>query len=93
MPKDEFDPEDPMELNGAVFLTEEDTTNTMCECFIEEFMRMGYGPDQMMLLFRNPHYLGMHMVWQNRGERFLRDSIAATFARWGQAVTWPTPTP
>ena len=28
------------------FLTEEDTTDAMCECFIEEFMRMGYSASQ-----------------------------------------------
>ena len=84
MPKDEFDPQDPLELNGAVLLTEEDTTDAMCECFIEEFMRMGHGPKQILALFQDPHYLGMNMVIQNRGEQFVRDCIAETFARWGR---------
>jgi hypothetical protein len=89
MPKDEFDLADPLELNGAVFPTREDTTDAMCECFIEEFMRMGYGPEQILALFRNPHYLGMNMVMQNRGEQFVREVITETFARWGRRVTWP----
>jgi hypothetical protein len=89
MPKDEFDPEDPLELNGAVFLTPEDTTNAMCECFIEEFLRMGYGPQQILALFRDPQYLGMNMVMQNRGMQFVRHSITEAFARWGRTVTWP----
>ena len=38
MPKDEFDFEDPFELNGMAFLSHEDTTNDMAECFTEEFM-------------------------------------------------------
>ena len=62
MPKDEFDPDDPLELNGLAFLTQEDTTDVMCECFIEEFMRMGYNPKQILALFRNPQYLGMNLV-------------------------------
>ena len=33
MPKDEFDFEDPLELNGVAFLTEEDTSAEMAECF------------------------------------------------------------
>lgn len=33
MPKDEFDFEDPFELNGMMFLSHEDTTNDMAECF------------------------------------------------------------
>jgi len=89
MPKDEFDFEDPFELNGMAFLTHEDTTNDMAETFIEEFMRMGYGHKQILALFRNPHYLGPHMALEKRGEPFIRDLIADVFARWGRKVEWP----
>ena len=68
MPKDEFDFEDPFELNGMAFMTHEDTTNDMAECFTEEFMRMGYDHQQVLALFRNPHYLGPHMALEKRGE-------------------------
>ncbi len=91
MPKDEFDFEDPLELNGVALLTNADTTDEMCECFVEEFMRMGYNPKQILALFRNLHYLGMNMVLQNRGEVFVREAIAETFKRWGRPVTWPAP--
>ena len=84
MPKDEFDFEDPLELNGVAFVTEEDTTDAMCECFIEEFMRMGYDHKQIQALFRNPHYLGMYMVLEKRGEQFVRERVAEVFARWGR---------
>ena len=86
MPKDEFDFEDPFELSGMVFATEEDTTDAMCECFIEEFMRMGYNAKQILSLFRNPHYLGMNMVLEKRGEDFIRQRIGEVFARWGKAA-------
>ena len=89
MPKDEFDFEDPLELNGMAFLTHEDTTNDMAETFIEEFMRMGYGHKQILALFRNPHYLGPNMALGKRGEPFIRDLIAEVFARWGKTVQWP----
>ena len=89
MPKDELDFDDPMELNGVGIASEEDTTEAMTECFIEEFMRLGYNAKQILALFRNPHYIGMNMVVQNRGEQFVRDRIAETFARWGKPVTWP----
>ncbi len=92
MPKDEFDFEDPLELNGVALLTDEDTTDAMCECFIEEFMRMGYGAKQILALFRDPHYLSMNMVMQNRGEQFIRAAIAEVFARWGRTVAWPAAT-
>jgi hypothetical protein len=89
MPKDEFDFEDPFELNGMAFMTHEDTTNDMAETFIEEFMRMGHGHKQILALFRNPHYLGPNMALEKRGEPFICDLIAEVFARWGKAVTWP----
>jgi hypothetical protein len=89
MPKDEFDFEDPLELSGVGLLTGEDTTGPMCECFIEEFMRMGYNARQILAMFRNPHYIGMNMVLQNRGEPFVREQIETVFARWGRAVTLP----
>jgi hypothetical protein len=89
MPKDEFDFEDPFELNGMALLTHADTTNDMAECFTEEFMRMGYNHKQVLALFRNPQYLGPHMAFEKRGEPFIRDIIADVFARWGKAVTWP----
>jgi hypothetical protein len=89
MPKDELNPEDPMELFGVGLLTEEDTTAAMSECFIEEFMRLGYNHKQILALFRNPHYTGMNGVWQTKGEAFVRDAITEMFARWGRPISWP----
>ena len=89
MPKDEFDFDDPMELSGVGLMTTEDTTEAMAECFIEEFMRLGYNHKQVLALFRNPHYLGMNMVLQNRGEEFVREKITEIFSRWGRTVSWP----
>jgi len=89
MPKNEFDFDDPMELNVVSLACEEDTTGAMAECFIEEFLRLGYNAKQFLALFRNPHYVGMHLVVQHRGEAFVRHKIAEVFSRWGKAVTWP----
>ncbi len=91
MPKNEFDFDDPMELNGIGLVTDEDTTDAMTECLIEEFMRLGYNHKQILALFRNPHYLSMNMVLEKRGEPFVCDYISEVFARWGRVVTWPTP--
>src|SRR5688572_14825481 len=92
MPKDEFDFEDPFELNGMAFLTHEDTTNDMAETFIEEFMRLGYNHQQLLALFRNPHHLGPHMAFEKRGEPFIQELIVDVFARWGKKVEWPNVT-
>jgi hypothetical protein len=91
MPKDEFDPEDPMELRGVALSAPEDTTEPMTECFIEEFLRLGYGPGQILALFRNPHYTGMNMVLHNRGEAFVTAKIAEVFGWWNRPATGPDP--
>ena len=88
MPKDEFDFEDPMELSGVVLATEEETMDAMCDCFIEEFMRLGYDHRQIFSLFKNPHYLGMNMVLRERGEDFIRRRISEVFVLWGKSVAW-----
>jgi len=89
MPKDEFDFEDPLELNGVSVECAEDTTAAMTECFVEEFLRLGHNHKQILALFRNPHYLGMNLAMEKRGEQFVRDTIAEVFARRGKVVTWP----
>ena len=91
MPKDEFDFEDPLELNGMAVLSSEDTTDDMAECFAEEFMRLGYDHRRILALFANPHYLGPNLAFQQRGETFIRDLIAGVFARWGRPAPWPDP--
>ena len=89
MPKDEFDFEDPFELNGMVVQSRDDTTREMAETFVEEFMRMSYSHKQILALFRNPHYLGPNLALQKHGEPAVRDLITEVFARWGKVVTWP----
>jgi hypothetical protein len=91
MPKDEVDPRDPLELRGVGLVTEQDTSERMAECFIEEFLRLGHDADQILALFRNPHYTGTNMVWQNRGEAFVRAKISEIFGWWKREVHWPDP--
>jgi|SRR6266496_1411678 len=88
MPKDEFDFEDPFELNGVGLVSNEDTTEAMTECFVEEFMRLGHNHKQILAMFRNHHYIGMNLALQKRGEPFVRDMITEVFARRGRAVAW-----
>jgi hypothetical protein len=88
MPKDEFDFKDPFELNGMAFLTHEDTTDAMAECFIEEFMRIGYSHTKILALFRHPRYIGPNMAFEKRGEAYICDLIEEVFARRGRPVSW-----
>lgn len=87
MPKDEIDPEDPLELHGIALLTGEDTTDAMAECIIEEFLRLGHGPEQILALFQNRHYTGPNMVLQNRGEAYVLEKIREVFGWWGYSPT------
>jgi len=89
MPKDEFDLDDPLELNGVALYTDEDTSREMAACFVEEFLMLGYNHKQLLALFRNPHYLGINMVLQNKGEPFVKKVISDIFARWGKKIEWP----
>ena len=90
MPKDEFDFEDPLELNGMAFLTVEDTTDAMCECFIEEFMRMGYSAKQILAplsqsaLSRHEHGPGKSGASRLFVSHRLEPSLAG-----GGTVNWP----
>jgi hypothetical protein len=88
MPKDEFDFDDPLELNGVAIYTDEDTQRDMAECFVEEFVRLGYNHKQLLALFRNPNYLGMNMVLLNKGEAFVKEVIGDVCARWGGKIEW-----
>lgn len=88
MPKDEFDFQDPFELNGMVVPTAEDTTREMAECFTEEFLRLGYGSEQILALFRNPFYIGPNLAFERHGEAAVRETIEEVFARWGRQATW-----
>jgi hypothetical protein len=84
MPKDEFDPEDPLEAVAVQLPSDEDTLVPMAETFIEELMRMGYSQKQIFDLFQHPHYAGLLMVTRARGTAFVRQLIADTFRKWGK---------
>lgn len=54
----------------------------MARCFIEEYVRMGYGTQAMVELCRNPFYRGLHAVWRSRGERTVRRMIEEALRQW-----------
>jgi len=74
MPYDDPDPTDPMTLHGVgVETDDENATVDMAECFIEEFVRMGFSQERLLRLFENPGYAGPHRAYRILGE----DRIAA----------------
>lgn len=73
-PKD-FEEDDPMELVGMVIGTNDDMMEEMGLTFIDEFLRMGWPPDAIIGLFRDPFYRAPHSILCKRGERYVIDLV------------------
>jgi len=76
----EFDPEDPMLLNGTVLPLRDArqaarVSEEMAECFIEEYLLVGYSPEQILYFFKTPFYRATHAVYRERGEAYVRGLI------------------
>ena len=86
MPEEPFRPEEAFEFFGVgIPTTKEESERAereMAQCFIEEYVRMGYSPEFILGLCRNPFYRGLHGILQTRGEAFLRGLIEDTVRQW-----------
>jgi hypothetical protein len=74
-----FESEDPFETVAVAIATVEDTTDEMARTFVEEFALLGFNAERVLSLFRNPFYAGAHMIYERRGEEFVRDLIREVF--------------
>ena len=72
--------EDPMELSGVEI---DGDPELMLRLLVEEYARLGYGLEALMVLARDPFYTGFHGLWQLYGEASLKQRIAAVLARCG----------
>jgi len=75
MPYEEFDVEDPMDLVGMVLPGEPGQLETMAECFVEEYVRMGWDEPRLMTLFVNPMFMATHRIYRQKGEKYVRELI------------------
>ena len=82
MPHDKFVDEDPMDLVGLVLPGEPGQLEAMAECFVEEYVRMGWDEPRLMTLFTNPMFLATHRVYRAKGEEYVRALIRGTRAKW-----------
>ena len=73
MARKPFEDDDPMEL--VQVRVPAGDPEAMAECFVEEFIWLGYDPGQLLDLFRNPFYSGAHAVYRERGETFVQSLI------------------
>lgn len=88
MPYQEPDATDPMTLEGVELdaggAAEARRANVeMAECFIDEFMRLGFSTDRIWRLFTTAGYAGPHRALQALGEAQVRALIAESICRWG----------
>jgi hypothetical protein len=83
MDQKDFEDDDPMQLVGMVVPGEDGQLEAMAECFVEEYVRMGWGERRLMTLFVNPMFIGTHRIYQLKGEAYVRDLIRQMCAKWG----------
>ena len=52
----------------------------MATCFVEEYVLLGMGEEEILELFRRPFY-GVHALYRERGEVWVRDLVKRVLAR------------
>ena len=83
MPKNECDPEDPVEIVGLELSNQtEAQLRDMALCFAEEFVREGWAKERLLQMFKNPFYQGPHLVWKQKGDEFIRQVIQEAMKMW-----------
>jgi len=84
MPYDDPDATDPMTLHGVQVETDSDQANReMAECFVEEYLRMGFDRVRLLKMFQTRGYAGPFMAYQALGEEKIVSMIEQIAQRWG----------
>lgn|SRR5512143_1560615 len=83
MTQENFEPQDPFELVGMVIPGEPGELEAMAECFVEEYVRLGWDEKRLMTIFRSPMFLATNRIYRQKGEAYVRDLIHGVLARWG----------
>ncbi|MEP0842377.1 MAG: hypothetical protein HRF43_06665 [Phycisphaerae bacterium] len=85
MPYADPDPTDPLTLHGVGVETEDALAmRRMAECFIEEYLRMGFEPGRVLHLFRTAGYAGPRLAFAALGEPAIRAMIDEQLRRRGR---------
>jgi len=74
--KKEYEDDDPMELVG--FVMEAEDENMMLEMgrtFIDEFLRMGWPPEAIIEVFKDPFYRAPYSIYAKKGQAFVVEMI------------------
>ena len=77
----QFESDDPMEIIGMRFRDDDGKiADEMARTFIDEYLRMGWPPDEILRLFSDPFYRAVHAVYRRRGEAYVVELIASVQA-------------
>ncbi len=77
----EAEPTDPLDLVGTKVPGGD--VELLARCFVEEYAAMGYDGEQILELFRQPQYVGVHPVYRAKGEGAVRALIEEVLAECG----------
>ena len=88
MPYEEFDVEDPMDLVGMVLPGEPGQLEAMAECFVEEYVRMGWDEPRLMTLLVNPMFMATHRIYRQKGEVYVRELIHRVSSKFQLKKDW-----
>lgn len=84
MPYDDPDATDPMTLHGVEVEAESDAAmREMAECFVEEYIRLGFDADRILKMFQTQGYAGPFLAYQTFGEECIRALIDEHLQRRG----------
>ncbi len=75
------EPTDPLDLVGT--MVPGGDVEFLARCFVEEYAAMGYDGEQILELFRQPQYVGVHPVYRAKGEGAVRALIEDVLAECG----------
>ncbi len=78
----EFDPEDPAELVGVAIPGGD--ADEQLDCIVQEYLLMGWGFQQIMFIFRSPHYGATHRIYRRKGEGQVRERVQQLVSQWRQ---------
>ena len=90
MPHNDPDPTDPMALHGVAVQTDDPSVmREMAQCFIEEYLRMGYARDRVLSMFAILRYPGPYMARQALGDNAIAALVDDVASRWGSRRSEP----
>ena len=91
MPIHEPDPQDPVALHGVEVPDPDGASlRAMAECFVEEYLRLGFPPERVLALFRTPAYPLAHRAWTALGAGAVSEIVDEQARLW-QGLRSPVP--